>query len=411
MRTFISFFILFAEFTFMGCSRSYGRQACRMEQEFHIANTKRVPKDVVVISNPEGGYIFAWSADNAAFVSLFSPKNDTFTAPVKIPPPGFRQTRPLLEKKTFWPSSSRASVDAEDLAIISLKDGSFIVFMLKIPQSSATGGAFAALFSKDAKPQKTVFLGPAGEYSTEITAVLWNNRVFVAWHDGALNDSRIRTALIDPQTLEKQKESDFQGTAIVASPTAAVGDGRPVIAWSETGGDENGPKTRINTALVRDDLSIAAVKTVAKGRFIYPSPRLISKKESSGLGLVFRDDADEDNTPEFYFLSLNGNGSSDSEKKRISKADGFKGPSLDLHGNFFVSAAVRSFQQNLLIGLNRFDNQGIKQNGEFQVYADKSDFVRVDIAHAADSLMMIYAEDRHSQGRVSAGRIFCSQIH
>lgn len=412
MRTSIYFtvLILCAELSITGCSRTYGRQACRMEQEFHIAKTKSVPKDVTVISTPKGGYAFAWSADKSTFVSLDSKKRNSFE-PIKIPPPGFRQAQPLSAKKTFWPASIRASIDAEDLALVSLKNGNFIVFMLEISQNSASGGAFAALLSKNGEPQKTVFLGPAGEYSTEITALLWNDRVFVAWHDGALNDSRIRTALLNPETLEKQKESYFQGKKIVASPTSAMGDGRPVIAWSETGSFGKDKKSRINTAVVSDDLSLTAVKTVAEGRFTLPSPYLVSKKDNHGLGLTFRDDADKDNTPEFYFLSLNNNGSSNSEKKRISKADGLKGPSLDLHENFFVSAAVRSFQRNLLIGINRFDNQGVKQSGEFQIYADKTDFVRVDIAHAENSLMMIYAEDRYTEGRVSAGRIFCGPNH
>ena len=93
--------------------------------------------------------------------------------------------------------------------------------------------------------------------------------------------------------------------------------------------------------------------------------------------------------------------------KRISQADGLKGPRFIYRDPFVVGATIRSFQRNLLIGVNRFNRKGVKKGGEFQVYADKTDFVRVDLAASKEGLVMIYAEDRRSSGRVLASQVIC----
>jgi hypothetical protein len=156
------------------------------------------------------------------------------------------------------------------------------------------------------------------------------------------------------------------------------------------------------------DLEVRAVREVARARFLDPAPQLSRMDDQAGL--VFRDDADKDDTPEFYFTLLGPNGKTIFDPKRISQADGWRGPSLIYDAPNFVSAAIRSFQRNLLIGVNRFDKKGEKLGGEFQVYADKTDFTRVDLAASGDTILMIYAEDRRGSGRVLTSQIKCGDL-
>lgn len=377
-----------------------------MDKEIVLANTSRAPSDVTVVSDSKGGFTVAFSADGSTYTAQFLNNNRSVSTPVLIPGPYGKSRIQLSGEKTFWPAASRASVEAEDLDLIALKQGKFLLAMLELPTEGSPGGASAALLSAEGKPEKTVLLGSAGEYGTEIAAVVWEKNVLVAWHDGMMNASKLHLVLLNSETLDVLKHSDFQGKGPVAGPTLAMADGRPFIAWFETGNKARESVSYINTAWISRDLEFSPPKTVAEGRFIFPSPQLVSLQD--GLALTFRDDADKDDTPEFYYIALNGTGGAADRQKRISQADGFKGPSLEISGDYFVSAAIRSFQRNLLIGLNRFNKQGVKQNGEFQVYADKTDFVRVDIAQGKDSLMMVYAEDKRTAGRVLAGEVSCS---
>ncbi len=146
---------------------------------------------------------------------------------------------------------------------------------------------------------------------------------------------------------------------------------------------------------------------MVESRFLYPSPDMAVMGER--LGLTFRDDADRDDTPEYHFALLSPDGASVIARQRISQADGYRGPSLISVDGAFLGAAIRSFQRNLLIGINRFDPLGTKLGGEFQVYADNTDFVRVDVSQNAENLLMVYAEDRDSNGRILAGQVMCTK--
>ena len=390
------------------CEHTYGRQACRMEKELFLAETKRPPTAVATVSNQPDRAAFAWSADGAVTVLTGVGKTLNLSKqPSTVLRPGSAPSVAVRGEKTFWPQTAGLSIEAEDLDLIALPDGRMLLTMLELP-GEAPGGAFAALLSPEGTPIKTVYLGPSGEYATKIVSVPWEENVLVAWHDGALSGAAIHLVLLGiddgPRILRR---SEFRGNGAASGPALAAAGGTPLLAWAESVSHGKEPQVRIQIARVARDLTLEQGKTVAEGRFFYPAPTLISDAEGSGLGLIFRDDADRDETPEFHFMPLRNTGAPDGEPQRISQADGLKGPSLDVQGGLFVTAAVRSFQRNLLIGLNRFDRRGVKQNGEFQVYADKTDFVRVDVAGAAEGMLLIYAEDKHTSGRVLAGRVYC----
>ena len=154
------------------------------------------------------------------------------------------------------------------------------------------------------------------------------------------------------------------------------------------------------------DLALGELTAVARTRFADAAPRLRALPRG-GFGLAHRDDADEDGQAEFYFTRLDAAGRIEHGPSRISRADGYQGPRLAAGGEVVYSAAVRSFQRNFLVGVNRFDERGVKRGGEYQVYADQSDFTRVALDVRGGRVTLLYGEDRRDRGRVLAARVVC----
>jgi hypothetical protein len=153
-----------------------------------------------------------------------------------------------------------------------------------------------------------------------------------------------------------------------------------------------------------ENLELEERHVINTGRYLDAAPYLASLKGQ--IGIVYRDDRDEDDTAEFYFAKLDSSGAATLPPKRISRSDGYQGPRIS-GGLPVFSATVRSFQRELLIGVNRFDLKGEKLGGEFQIYADKSNFTLVAIAAGENNAMLIYAEDMDGKSRVLAGSVVC----
>jgi hypothetical protein len=398
-------------FAMVCCGRSYGNQGCRMENEAVIAVTRQVPSDVDVIAFQDG-FLAAWStADSTSFARL-DIRGRAVSGVERVQLGGYPEPRQgqahrdIASKKTFWPASERPSVGAEDIQLVSAGDGKAVLFMLALAGNGSLGGAYAALIDPHHLGEvRAVRVGSAGEYATRISGVRADSGLVAVWHDGGFASSKLRLARLDPASLSVEKRNLLEGKGAVASPVLLRSDGQTVLAWSETETRGGGPASLINTAVVSSTLDIGAISTVAESGFLYPSPDMAVMGDR--IGLTFRDDADRDETPEYHLALLRADGTPLSERARISQADGYRGPSLAVSDGTFLGATVRSFQRNLLIGLNRFDQKGNKLGGEFQVYADKTDFVRVDISENKNTLLLVYAEDQRSSGRILAGQVMC----
>lgn len=392
------------------CGRSYGRQSCRMESESILTVTEQVPLDVDV-SALAAGFLAVWSAEDATFFTFLDLAGRSTSRIYRVSV-GSASELPTWVKsgvrpapKTFWPERARASVSAEDIHIVHLGDN--VALMLLAPPSEGNpGGAYVAMLNPARPDQARAYpIGPAGEYATRISGVFDGKKLFAVWHDGDLASSKLRVARLDGASLDVEAERTIKGKGILASPVMVRSGGRNVLAWTETLTDGNTPKSFVNIASLSSTLELSSPATVATSRFLYPSPDLAVMGEQ--IGVTFRDDEDGDDTPEYHFAMIKPNGTPVVKRHRISQADGFRGPSLTTHDGTFLGTTIRSFQQNLLIGINRFEPTGVKLGGEFQVYADKTDFVRVDVAENRDALLMLYAEDRRTSGRVLTGQVRC----
>jgi hypothetical protein len=395
-----------------------------MEHEVLLAASDDVPGEVAVVAVAAEKYLATWSADGKTRTVRFNRKGNLIHPPKIIPRKLVRHSvREIVadiadtsvnknhSHKTFWPSRGTTSIDATGIDALVLDDGRAAVAMIEQSKFGTAGGAYLAILSVIGEVVGLLSLGPAGEYSDRIAAALRQEDLFVAWHDGMLGTSRIRVIRIDTKTLEVRQRTDFKGEGVAASPTLAVTNGILTIAWSETRPQRSGitgqerAVSAVKIAVMSDDLNLSAKQTLATSRFVNPTPSLAVSKD--GLAIVFRDDEDNDDTPEYHFIPLENTGRQKGERQRISAADGHRGPSLVAGPDGFVGATIRSFQRNLLIGLNRMDCLGRKLGGEFQVYADKTDFVRVDIAENRGEMMLVYAEDRQNRGRILAGTVVC----
>ncbi|MDJ0765123.1 MAG: hypothetical protein QNJ97_19235 [Myxococcota bacterium] len=393
-----------------GCRRTYGRQACRMESETVIATTRSVPSAVTIDAMDDQTFVAAWSADQATWIVDLSATGAVASAPWKI-----QRHRQVIgdlatsepAPKTFWPANARTSFDAEDLSAVTLDGHRLLLLILERPGKSNRGGAYAvALDGPLRRVVSMLRIGPAGEYANRITARKIGNEVVVAWHEGALDASRILIVRLDVAPLKVLARGSIKGEGAVSHPSLAARDQTLLVGWTETSHMGTGLKSLVKVGPLSRDLRTTSITTAYSGRFLDTAPVLTPVDDR--FGLVFRDDADGDDTPEFYVALVEKSGSVSMSAQRISQADGWKGPGVVYREPHFISAAIRSFQRNLLIGLNRFDRSGVKLGGEFQVYADKTDFVRVDLAVNERGVLLVYAEDRHGEGRILSGSVVCT---
>jgi hypothetical protein len=384
-----------------------------MENETILAVTKNVPSSVAVKAIAPDRFLAAWSVDNGTFVVELGEKGAAVGAARRIQKGGNELSIGNSDVgnslKTFWPQSERSSIFSEDLALACLGDDAAALVMIERPVENTVGGAYAALLSPLSEINPSVIrIGVTGEYANRIAAVKCAQDLIVAWHEGMLDSSGVILARLGIDPLRIEKTSRLTGGNAMSNPSLSPAGSCALIAWTEIIHQDNLTASLVKIAALSPDLEVRAVREVARARFLDPAPQLSRMDDQAGL--VFRDDADKDDTPEFYFTLLGPNGKTIFDPKRISQADGWRGPSLIYDAPNFVSAAIRSFQRNLLIGVNRFDKKGEKLGGEFQVYADKTDFTRVDLAASGDTILMIYAEDRRGSGRVLTSQIKCGDL-
>lgn len=396
---------------FCGCRDHREQQPCRMNNEAVIDHTDGAPGEIVVAAAGVGRYVIAWSADGEtrfAAVNSEGERTDPVSRVERLESPGAVNKGAVDGgPKTFWPAEEGMSFDAEDLALEGMDDGSGFLAILERPRDGRAGGVYLAMLSPTGGGTRVRRLGPAGLYASRISLTLMNGKPLVAWHEGDPSGSSVKTALIDPASLEVVRVGDVDDDGAIAGPAVASGPGGAILVWSRTIHDGPVPRSQIRAAALGADLKTGPAVTVAETLHLDPSPRLASL--SGEYGLVYRDDEDEDMRAEYYFCRLGPKGERLLEPVRISRADGFRTPALSRSGPHHFAAVIRSFQHNLLVGLNRFDDRGRKVSGEFQIYADKSDFTRVALVAHGEEALIVYGEDRHGSGRILTGKVVCQE--
>ncbi len=393
----------------VSCGGEREQQACRMEKEAVLALIEDAPNTLTMSRISSGGLAVAWSS---GWKTWF----------VKIDEDGGRMGEArMLERcsvpsrmpdavedggvKTFWPAAEGTSFRAEHLDSCGFKGGGVALGILERPSGGRAGGAHVAVIRGDDEPVGIVRVGAAGVFASSISLVASGKKLVVAWHEGDPESSRIGLASVDPETLAVTGMKSLSVSGAGAGPSLAANGGKVLISWIEIVRGEKEAVARVRVALLGDGLEIDNLNTVAECRFLDCTPSLTVVGER--FGISYRDDADDDGKPEFYFRMIDSAGNPTDSPARISRADGFQGPLITYGDPLVFSAAIRSFQRSFLVGLNRFDLKGVKKGGEFQIYADKSDFIRVAIDARGSRVILVYGEDRQGAGRILFGKVNC----
>jgi hypothetical protein len=385
-----------------GCQRDSRSQPCRVESELALARCPAAPRDVALVATDDG-FVAAWVTRDGIFAASLDERGQPRGVPIPVLQDSARPRLDALLPKAVWQKPFGPAIAGEDLALARTSTGAAVAVLVP----GQPGAVYAAhLTTGEAGP--LTLLGEAGPNATSIDIVSpADGQLLVAWHRG---DDRASTIELVVARLENgvyavraRQELGRPGSAF--SVSLAAQDGKALLAWAEL--DRGVPPTVVAYAATLDErLSLGQTHAVGRGRYLHPTLDVVARQEP-GFALVFRDDVDDDETPEYYHVALDPHGAPTSAPTRISKSDGYTGPRLSQDGGLVAAATIRSFQRNLLIGLNRFDEQGRKAGGELQVYADKTDFVRVDVARGKTGLLLLYGEDRAEEGRVLVSRVAC----
>lgn len=384
----------------LGCAPKRSSQPCRVESEIVLSETSQSPQAVAITQIPTG-FLAAWSADKRTFAARLDTRGTPVDAPFELP-----VVRPLLDasatgSKTLWSQLPGSGLASTSLSLAPFSGGAVLAAL--VPGNP--GSAFVCAIT-EAGSGPWLRLGESGPNATAIDVVTHGDRIWVAWHEGrdAASEIVLVSVAMEGDQGKLLSSRRLAGPGAVLSPALAHGPSGVLLAFAEVS-RASPPKVFVHVEKVGDNLEGEKTHTVGQGSYLHPTLDLVASGD--GFGLVFRDDLDDDEVPEYYHVALSARGDPLTVPTRISQSDGFTGPKLAVQNELIVSAAIRSFQRNLLIGLNRFDDRGRKVGGELQIYADKTDFVRVDVAANEVVTLLVYGEDREGRGRVLSSRLGC----
>ncbi|MCK9458074.1 MAG: hypothetical protein M0R80_00145 [Proteobacteria bacterium] len=390
-----------------GCGTKRAQQECRLESESVVAETGAGLAAVAAARVEAFRYAAAWSAGGETLVAALDAGGRRLSDPLRVD----RGASGDAEEESdggpiaFWPEGAESSFAAEDLEIAALDGGGAALAILERRSESRSGGAFAALLAPGLTAvEHVVGLGPAGPFSSRVSAAGWRGDLLAAWHDAAVDASTVRVAIASRDGRLRGTAS-LPGTKPAYAPSIAVARDAALLVWIESRPSGYGTRFDLRSTRVSPGPALAPASTIASARYVDPAPVLV--RLGDGFGLAFRDDRDGDHIPEYYFAKLDASGKPAQEPARISRADGPDGPRLARVGPFVFGVQVRTFGGSLLVGMNRFDAEGRKRGGEFQIYADKSDFTHADVAPGDGKVLLVYGEERKGEGRVLAGPVTC----
>ncbi len=390
------------------CCANREQQSCRMEREAVLDETLRPADAVALARTASERFLAAWSVEGVTRCAFLGADAAPLGPAHRIdrfePPP--TDEGGDAGSKTFWPGGAGTSIRAENLAVSGAGEQGAVVAMIERPDGTRPGGAYLALVEGGGESIRVVRLGSAGVFAAGIDVGVRGEEAIAVWHEGASERSRLKMALVSLQDMKVVSKKRISGRGVMSGSAIAVVESNAMLAWNDLDHSGGAPRCVVRAAPLGDGLSLGERKDVAECGFPNPEPALAPAGRGE-IGIAFRDERDDDEMPEYYFAVLGSDGSPLREPTRISRADGAEGVRLDEAGGRFFGVAIRSFQRNLLVGMNRFDARGRKLGGEFQVYADKSNFTKVAVAAEKNRAVLVYAEDGRDRSRVLASSVSC----
>ncbi|MDD5306720.1 MAG: hypothetical protein PHU25_05300 [Deltaproteobacteria bacterium] len=371
------------------CNRDTEQQACRLTREIAVATTVGSPSALAAGRGNDGRFAVAWSADGQSSLAWLDPDGDAIES-----------TMPL-EKTT----GGERNVAAQRMTVAPFGRDRMAVAVVEAPTAGRAGGTYLGLVGRTKGPIRLVNLGPAGPFASGIAVAEANGRIVAIWYDGTETGALLRLASVDPESGSVMAVNAVDAGAPVSGVALAASGDTLFMAAAMGRSEKRAPRFGVHVAAVSPDLELKSFVRVAGSRFVDPAPALAAI--GSGFALAYRDETDGDRLAESFLARLDRTGRLEGRPVPVSRADGAEGPQVVACGPELIVASVRSFERSLIVGSNRLDSHGAKLGGEFQVYADKSDFTRVALAPMGTGVLMAYVEDGADGGRVLASRVVC----
>ena len=383
-----------------GCDRRE-QQRCRMANEYVVARTGGAPRSLEVLRLDRNRVAVFWSADQHVFYAMIDNEGVPLSTPKKVE----KKDIAADDAKTYWRHQSQPILDAVSLSPVRISEDKVALAMLCHQGQSAALVAVAMIDVRNHHPVLWLKqVGETGLFTKRVSLTTVNNRLLVGWQDTRSDPQSIELTALDVKSGKLTRQSKIAAKTAVYGPALQRNGQSALVLWSETRDD--GKKARLMSAVPGDDLALKHRQQLDTLELFDAEPNLVPWK--NGFATVFRDNRDDDHTEEFYFTILDKTGAKTQPSKRISRADGPEGPKLSAGKSFFFSSAVRSYNNNFLVGFNRFDAAGTKTGGEFQVYADKCDFIRAGLETDGDKAILVYGENADTGGRILAATISCN---
>ncbi|MBN2527407.1 MAG: hypothetical protein JXR76_13515 [Deltaproteobacteria bacterium] len=382
-----------------GCDRRE-QQSCRMANEYVVAKTATAPSALEVLRLDSTRVAVFWSADGTVSYSVVGNEGIPAAKPMLIEQSTTHQPAP----KTFWSRQKNAVLNAVSLSPIRISERLVAVAML-CHQGQNDAMVVTALLDVTAGQVRWIqSIGKTGLFVRTVSLTRKDNVLLVGWQNSHTTPQSIMLKALDIETGKIRGQTHLGDDLAVYGPALQHNKDATIVVWSKV--EKVGNRVQLQSASLNGDLSPGAINVLDSLELFDAATNLVPYKD--GFAAVYRDNRDGDRTEEFYFTVLDHTGKKRQAAKRISRADGPQGPRISPGDAFFFSSAIRSYNNNYLVGFNRFDRFGTKTGGEFQVYADKCDFVRAGLVTHGDTAVLVYAENADAGGRILASTISCS---
>jgi signal peptidase I len=381
-----------------GCSKPRRQQACRMTNEYVVAKTASAPQALKIRRISRDRLIVLWSADKETWYLFINNDGIKRSEPVALLPE--KKIMPG-NIKTFWHANRHNRMAAREISISEVKGD--IVAIAVLTESDENSSNQVYVFLVDIKKEKVIIkrkIAVAGDFSRYVAVDYLGDDIVVAWHNTQKDKTTVSFALLKGKSLNILQTGSLKSSLPLAGPSLKGGKDNILMAWSV--------QTALGSTVMLANLNskLTVLNKTVLGKSKLTDGSVVLSSVGKNVGFAFRSDEDEDGRWEFYF-GMFKNGRIIHPAARISRADGPKGPHIAFKNNLVFSAQIRSYQNNLLVGFNRFNYQGVKKGGEFQVYADKSDFTLTDLDASGDKVLLLYAEVSDRFGRILSSTLSC----
>lgn len=260
----------------------------------------------------------------------------------------------------------------------------------EVPEAGKAGHVEVLHLDAAARVVSRASLGPAGRYSDGVSLDLDGGVPVVAWHDGTPGAHRVWLARVEVGERVEPQLVSRPGVA-AGAPTVRVVDGRAVVVWAETRFDANG---YLVGQVLLSDLH-GAPREVAV--IIHDDARPVLGEDEDGLLVAYRDEAPAGTLARLFVRRMADGLTPTGEPVSVGRANGIGRATLVACEGALTTVAPRSYgRHEVLVGINRLDEELRHRHPERQIYEYGTDFSLAAADCADEHTLIVVAERGHT---------------